>query len=129
MKRYTLLLLFGITIILVGVFAYFAYQYAVDSPYRISSTEAKHLLQTKQIDLVLDVRTDLERATLGFYPNSIHIQSADLEKEMPNRYPDKNIRILAYCNTGHRARLATDKLHKLGYVNAKYISSHYALLL
>jgi rhodanese-related sulfurtransferase len=129
MKRSTLLLLLGISIILVGVFAYFAYQYAVDSLFRISSAEAKQLLQTKQIDLILDVRTDLERSTLGFYPNSIHIQSADLEKEMPTRYPDKNIRILTYCNTGHRARMATDKLHKLGYVNAKYISSQYSSLL
>jgi len=129
MKRSTLLLLLGISIILVGVFAYFAYQYAVDSPFRISSTEAKQLLQTKQIELVLDVRTDLERSTLGFYPNSVHIQSADLEKEMSKQYPDKNIRILAYCNTGHRARMATDKLHTLGYINAKYISSQYSSLL
>jgi rhodanese-related sulfurtransferase len=128
MKRSTLFLLLGITITIVGVFAYVAYQYAVDSPFRISSEEAKQLLQTKQIDVVLDVRTDLERATLGYYPTSVHIQSADLEKEMPTRYPDKHIRILAYCNTGHRARMATDKLHKLGYVNAKYISSQYASL-
>ena len=128
MKRSTLILFISIIFAIVGVFAYFAYQYAVDSPYRISSTEAKQLLQTHQIDLVLDVRTDLERSTLGFYPGSVHLQSADLEKEMPNRYPDKNIRILAYCNTGHRARMATDKLHKLGYVNAKYISSQYTSL-
>ena len=128
MKRSTLILFISIIFAIVGVFAYFAYQYAVDSPYRISSTDANQLLQTHQIDLVLDVRTDLERSTLGFYPGSVHLQSADLEKEMPNRYPDKNIRILAYCNTGHRARMATDKLHKLGYVNAKYISSQYTSL-
>jgi len=128
MKRSTLLLIAGITIILVGVFAYFAYQYAVDSPFRISSTEAKRLLQSDQIDLVLDVRTDLERSTLGFYPGSVHIQSANLEARMPKEYPDKQIRILAYCNTGHRARMATDKLHKLGYINAKYISSTYTSL-
>ena len=96
MKRSSLLLIAGISIVLVGVFAYFAYQYAVDSPFRISSEQGKQLLQTKQIDLVLDVRTDLERATLGYYPGSVHIQSADLEKEMPKRYPDTNIRILAY---------------------------------
>ena len=128
MKRPALFLIVGITIALVGVAAYFAYQYAVESPFRISSADAKHLLQTDQIDLMLDVRTDLERSTLGFYPGSVHIQSADLEKEMPRNYPDKNIRILAYCNTGHRARMATDKLHKLGYVNAKYISSQYTTL-
>ena len=129
MKRQTLLLILGISIILIGVFAYMAYQYAVDSPFRISSQEAKKLLETKQIDLVLDVRTDLERSTLGYYPNSVHIQSADLDREMPKQYPDKHIHILAYCNTGHRARMATDKLHTLGYTNAKYISSQYTTLL
>jgi rhodanese-related sulfurtransferase len=128
MKRQTLLI-FGISIVLIGVVAYVAYQYAVDSPFRISSETAKKLLQTKQIDLVLDVRTDLERNTLGYYPGSVHIQSADLDREMPKQYPDKQIRILAYCNTGHRARMATDKLHKLGYVNATYISSQYTTLL
>jgi len=129
MKRQTLLIMLGISIILIGVVVYVAYQYAVDSPFRISSQEAKKLLQTKQIDLVLDVRTDLERKNLGYYPNSVHIQSADLDREMPKHYPDKQIRILAYCNTGHRARMATDKLHKLGYVNASYISSQYTTLM
>ena len=128
MKRQTLLLILGISIILIGVFAYIAYQYAVHSPFRISSETAKKLLQTKQIDLVLDVRTDLERNTLGYYPGSVHIQSADLEQQMLKMYPDKHIHILAYCNTGHRARMATDKLHKLGYINAKYISSQYTSL-
>jgi rhodanese-related sulfurtransferase len=128
MKRFALFLIVGISIALVGVAAYFAYQYAVDSPFRISSAEAKHLLQTQQIDLVLDVRTDLERSTLGVYPGSVHIQSADLEKEMPKSYPDKHIQILVYCNTGHRARMATDKLYKLGYTRAKYISSQYTTL-
>ena len=107
------------------MFAGAAYYYSVYSPYRISSESAKNLIANHQIDLILDVRTDLERSTLGFYPGSVHIQSADLEREMPKRYPDKNIRILAYCNTGHRARLATDKLQALGYKNARYISSGY----
>jgi len=124
MNRITLLTLaiFFITFVVV------AYNYAVYSPYRISSNKAKNLIANHQIDLILDVRTDLERSTLGFYPNSVHIQSADLEREMPKRYPDKNIRILAYCNTGHRARMATDKLQALGYTNARYISSGYKSL-
>jgi rhodanese-related sulfurtransferase len=128
MKRVVILFAILIALTIIGVAAYFAYQYAVDSPYRISSAEAKDLLQTDQMDLVLDVRTDLERRTLGYYPGSVHIQSADLETRMPKQYPDKNIRILAYCNTGHRARMATDKLHKLGYDNARYISSTYTSL-
>ena len=119
---------FSIAALLV-VLVYFAYQYAVDSPHRIPAETGKALLKDKKIDLLLDVRTDLERKTLGFYPGSVHIQSADLDERMSREYPDKSIRILVYCNTGHRARMATDKLHKLGYKNAVYISSSYKTLL
>lgn len=108
--------------------AYFMYNYAVNSKYRISSAEARKRIASHDADLILDVRTDTERQTLGFYPGSVHIASADLEREMPNRYPDKNLKIIAYCNTGHRARAATDKLQALGYKNARYISSNHTTL-
>ena len=101
------------------------YTYAIDSPYRISSEEAKQRIQSKKVDVILDVRTDLEVASLGAYPGALHIQSGDLPIEAPKQLPDKNARILAYCNTGHRARMATDKLHALGYKNAVYISGGY----
>ena len=106
-----------------------AYLYATDSSYRISSEEAKQRIQDGQIDLILDVRTPVERATLGFYPGSVPIPSSDLEIKMSSLFPDKNTRIVAYCNTGHRARMATDKLQALGYKNAVYISSTYGSLL
>jgi rhodanese-related sulfurtransferase len=114
----------GILVVIVGA----AYLYATWSPYRISSQEAKRRIDAGEIDLILDVRTDLERESLGFYPGSVHIQSADLDKMMPEKYPNKSIRILAYCNTGHRARLATDKLHALGYDKSVFISSSYTTL-
>jgi rhodanese-related sulfurtransferase len=101
------------------------YKYATDSPYLISAEEAKKRIGEKRIDVVLDVRTDWERANLGVYPGSLHIQSADLPSQASKQIPDKNARILAYCNTGHRARMATDKLHELGYKNAVYISGRY----
>ena len=126
--RLTVFVLF-LVIISLGLFTYFAYVYAVDSPLRISSERAKFLIKNKEFDLILDVRTDFELKTLGFYPGSVHIQSADLERLMPTLYPNKNLRILAYCNSGHRARMATEKLHKLGYNNSVYISSHYGSLL
>ena len=106
-----------------------AYQYAVDSPYRISAEIAKQMIGANQVDLILDVRTDIERSTLGFYPGSAHIQSADLDEQMSRQYPNKDIRILAYCNTGHRARMATEKLHALGYTNSVYIATQYTSLL
>lgn len=120
---------FAIAFAIVIVLGILAYQYAVDSPYRISPQVAKQMIQANQVDVVLDVRTDMERASLGFYPGSVPIQSADLEANMPRLYPNKNVRILAYCNTGHRARMATEKLHALGYKNSVYIATHYTSLL
>ena len=128
MARATKSIVIVVIVTLVAVALYYLYRYAMDSPYRIDAQEAKHQIKNKQVDLILDVRTDLELQTLGFYPGSVHIQSADLEKEMPQRYPDKNIRIVAYCNSGQRARAATEKLHKMGYINARYIATTYLSL-
>ena len=105
------------------------YKYAVDSPLRITSQEAKKKIAAREFDVVLDVRTEFERNTLGIYPGSVHIESAALEKEMGRLYPDKKTRVLVYCNTGHRARLATDMLHKMGYKNTVYISGGHTSLL
>lgn len=127
MKLRTLLIFTALVVVLVFLVRQ-AYLYATDSPYRISSPEAKRRIQNGDVDVILDVRTKLERDTLGVYPGSVPIPSADLDAKMPATYPNKNTRILAYCNTGHRARMATDKLHKLGYKNAVYISSTYTSL-
>jgi len=123
--KYILLIL----ILVLIPFFYFMYRYAIDSPYRINSDYAKKLIRDKKIDLILDVRTNVERNTLGYYPGSVHIQSSELDELMPKKYPDRNIRILAYCNSGQRARKATEKLHTLGYVNAVYIATTYLSLL
>ena len=118
-------LIVGILILTVA----YLYRYAIDSPYYISASDAKRMIENKQFDVILDVRTDLERESLGFYPGSIHIQSADLAKRMPVQFPNKNVRILSYCNTGQRSRIATEKLHELGYRNALYIATTYGTLL
>lgn len=114
--------------ILAALFVYGSYQYAVSSAYRVSSKKAKEMIQKNNIDVILDVRTDMERATLGYYPGSIHVPSADLENRMAD-YPNKDTRIIVYCNTGHRARMATDALQQMGYHNARYISSTYASMM
>ena len=106
---------------------YFLYDYAVYSRWRISAAEARRRISRGEFDVILDVRTAVERATLGYYPNSVHIPAAELESKF--LIPNKETSILIYCNTGHRARLAADKLHALGYVNVQYISSPHTSLL
>jgi rhodanese-related sulfurtransferase len=123
------LLLVSLLLIVATAVFYALYTYAVASKWRISANEARQRLSRGEFDVVLDVRTGLERATLGSYPGSVHIPASDLEHDMSVRFPDKGLSILVYCNTGHRARRAVDKLHALGYVNARYISSSHLSLL
>jgi rhodanese-related sulfurtransferase len=170
MKQTIKLILLFSFLAVIGIGAYL-YNMSVNSPYRLSSEEAKKRIAAHEVDLVLDVRTEKERETLGYYPKSIWIPAAVLEKEIPprfpdsadksarsdfasrypdsadksarsdfasrypdsadksarsdfaSRYPDKHMRVLIYCNTGHRARLATDKLREMGYSQVYYISS------
>ena len=118
-----------LSIILILAFTFFAlYRYAEDSPLKISSEEAKQRIAEYKIDLILDVRTDLERSTLGFYPGSVHITSDSLEITMKTVFPDKRMRILVYCNTGQRARRAAERLEAMGYRNVVYISGSYKTL-
>jgi len=122
-------ILFIIITLLIIAGLIYLYMYALGSPLRISSADAKRRIRNGQIDVILDVRTDLERKTLGYYPGSVHLQSADLARKMPEMFPDKNIRILVYCNTGQRARAATEKLVALGYPQSRYIIDGYKALL
>lgn len=115
--------------VVIGLVLFALYRYAEDSPLKISSEEAKKRIAENKIDLVLDVRTDLERSTLGFYPGSIHITSDSLEITMKTVFPDKRMRILVYCNSGQRARRASERLEAMGYRNVVYISGSYKWLL
>jgi rhodanese-related sulfurtransferase len=118
-----------IAVIILGGFVYYLYNLAVDSPHRVSSIDAKKRIEQGGFDVILDVRTDIEVQTLGFYPGSVHIPSSEIRSKVPLQYPNKETRILLYCNTGHRARIATDILQTLGYKNTVYISSGYKTIL
>lgn len=100
--------------------------YTYSSPLRISSEEARRLI--KDGAKVVDVRTDTERATLGHYPQDIHIPSAAL-KHSAGAQLNKNEHIVLYCNSGQRARKAAETLQELGYKNVHYIAGPYTTLM
>lgn len=107
----------------------YGFYFTVSSPYMISAEKARSLLNQKKIDLVLDVRTKVERDVFGYFPGSIHIPAGSLDQEAIRKYPNKDVNILVYCNTGQRARVATEKLRSFGFKNVFYIpTSHVSLL-
>ncbi len=101
----------------------------MNSPYRIEAEEAKKRISSGDVDVILDVRTVLERNNLGFYPNSLHIPSGELESKVEEAIPVKSTRIIVYCNTGQRARAAVEKLRKLGYMDVAYISGNHTTIM
>ena len=118
-----------VVVVLIAAAVVALYVYARSSPYLITADEAKRRIAAREITTVLDVRTNAERATLGAYPNSIHIPAALLAERAPIAIPDKAAAILVYCNTGQRARAATERLRAMGYMNVVYIATSHASIM
>ena len=116
-----------VLVVALVVFAY-GYSYSVSSPYYVTASEGKAGIAQKRYNVVLDVRTPVERAVLGYYPGSIHIPVTELRSRIQKEIPDKNTTILIYCNTGQRARKAAEVLQSMGYKNTRYIATTHIFL-
>jgi rhodanese-related sulfurtransferase len=102
--------------------------YNTQSPLAMYPEEAKARLKKGDFDAVVDVRTKAEW-DLGRFPLAIHIPTGQLQQALPQRIPDKATRILFYCNTSTRARMAAEAAQKMGYSNVRYlIGTHKNLL-
>lgn len=121
-------IILGIVIVGFLTVGVMGYNYSTSSPYYVPVSEGKAGIAQKRYNVVLDVRTPLERATLGYYPGSIHIPVNELRARIQKEIPDKNTTILIYCNTGQRARKAAELLQSLGYKNTRYIATTHILL-
>ena len=124
-SRNTLLLVLLVGLLL--VLAAFIY-YNLSSPLAMYPGDAKTALARAEFDHVVDVRTDVEWRA-GHYPLAIHIPLADISKVIEQRIPDKNARILFYCNTSTRSRQAAEAAQTLGYKNVRYLLGTHANLL
>lgn len=118
MKRVSIVLLILAVVVVGGILYYTFY-----SPYLVSAEEAKKLIRNGKVDVVLDVRSKMEY-NLGHYPQALHIPTQSLD-QVETLIPDKKTRILIYCNTGQRARYATDLLRAKGYKHVVYIAGSY----
>lgn len=122
-------LLFYVFLLIILSVLLYGFYFSMSSPYMISAEKARSLLNKKKIDIILDVRTKTERDVFGYLPGSIHIPVANLDQDVLKKYPNKDVQILVYCNTGQRARVATEKLRRMGFKNVFYIpTSHVSLL-
>ena len=82
----------------------------------ISMEEAKKIFATPGDYIILDVRTAGEYAK-GHIPGVINVSNEKIGDKKPAELPDTDQVIYVYCLSGHRSKLASAKLAKLGYTN------------
>ena len=93
----------------------------------LTAEMARNMLQTRDITMVVDVRTKTEW-DLGHYEGATHIPVRQLTAAKFEGVP-RNTGILVYCNTGQRARAAAEKIRRFGFENVYYIRGGYWTLL
>ena len=68
--------------------------------------------------LIVDVREDNEWAK-GHLPGAIHLGRGIIERDIEQRVPDTNAKLILYCGGGFRSALVADNLQKMGYHNVE----------
>ena len=81
--------------------------------HRVTAAEAKQLLQDDPSIILIDVRTPQEYADKHI-PGSRLIPNETIQRD-PLADISKESNIMVYCRTGHRSKLAADKLIQMGY--------------
>ena len=88
-----------------------------DAKQRIRETtipELKKRLDAKEDFRLIDVREDHEWAA-GHIPGAIHLCKGIIERDIEEKFPNREAEILLYCGGGYRSALVADNLQKMGY--------------
>ena len=84
----------------------------------ITAEEAKHIMDTEEGYIILDVRAQ-EEYDQGHIPGAIVIPHTEIETRAEEELTDKDQQILVYCRSGRRSKMAAEILVDLGYTNIK----------
>ena len=88
-----------------------------DAKQRVRETtipDLKKRLDAKEEFHLIDVREDHEWAA-GHIPGAIHLSKGIIERDIVEKFPNREAEILLYCGGGYRSALAADNLQKMGY--------------
>lgn len=88
-----------------------------DAKRRIREVSVKKTLEKIKAGAnLIDVREDNEFET-GHAKHAIHLGRGIIERDIVEKFPDKNSELILYCGGGFRSALAADMLQKMGYRN------------
>ena len=81
---------------------------------KITSDEAKQMMDDGEAFILLDVRTE-EEFEANRIEGAVLIPNNEIIERAPTELPDKDARILIYCRSGRRSAQAAHDLINLGY--------------
>jgi rhodanese-related sulfurtransferase len=65
---------------------------------------------------LIDVREDNEWEA-GHAKGALHLARGIIERDIVDRFPEKDTELVLYCGGGFRSALSADMLQKMGYTN------------
>lgn len=83
---------------------------------KISSNEAKEMMDDDSDIIILDVRSQ-EEYDSGHIEGAILIPDGQISEDAESVLTDKDAKILVYCRSGRRSESASKTLVELGYSN------------
>jgi len=92
-----------------------------DAKKRIKETnvaDMKRRMDAGEKIALVDVREESEWAQ-GHLPGAMHLGKGIIERDIEQRVPDTNAKIVLYCGGGFRSALTADNLQKMGYTNVE----------
>ena len=90
-----------------------------DAKKRVKQTnvvDVKRRMDAGEKFVLVDVREESEWAA-GHLPGAIHLGKGIIERDIEQRVPDTETKMILYCGGGFRSALAADALQKMGYTN------------
>jgi rhodanese-related sulfurtransferase len=68
--------------------------------------------------MLIDVREDSEWAQ-GHLPGALHLGKGIIERDIEQRVPQTDAKLVLYCGGGFRSALVAESLQKMGYTNVE----------
>ncbi|MGC0774466.1 MAG: rhodanese-like domain-containing protein [Candidatus Acidiferrum sp.] len=92
-----------------------------DTRQRVKETnvpDVKKRMDAGEKMLLVDVREDHEWVK-GHLPGAVHMGRGVIERDIEQKVPDTNAKLVLYCGGGYRSVLVADNLQKMGYTNVE----------
>jgi rhodanese-related sulfurtransferase len=88
-----------------------------DAKKRVQETnvaDVKRRLDAGEKLVLVDVREESEW-NRGHLPGAVHLGKGIIERDIEQRVPDTDTKLILYCGGGFRSALSADNLQKMGY--------------